>query len=359
MIFASAAISHTAELSLEDAGSRPLDFTFDYQSIPSPTANGEDDKLGHAVDVQGDYIAISAPGQTFVDDGLPGSVYIYRRSGGQWSLSQTLVPGDAADDFQWGTDVDFSEDGSVLVIGSEDSAQPVLDHPVRSGAYVYRFDPLTCKYRFEQKLVPSSGSLQDSSGWYNAASKDWIAVACPNIDSNGAVVMFEYSESSKRWFERQVIPSGEDPVAISGANLAVANNSGNRTVQMYRLGSSATNPWVTAGGALAGELVDLKGDRLLVDNDPQYLVGDADFYVRSSNGTWTASGFTHPDATRHYLLDLRVLRKCPNARGAGFRRRTKSACLLQFRSAFRTELEFDQRGCTGSCDRWLLFLIRL
>lgn len=187
-------------------------------------------------------------------DRVFSEVDIHRRSDGAWNVVQTLVPPDNPDSVSFGTDLAFSEDGSILVVGSSDAEESGQPDPVVSGAYVFRRNPLSGQYEFVQKLVPATAVVGDRAGIEVAISGDWIAMGAPFDDDRGsnvgAAVLFEWDESLGQWVERQhLLPPSEFgrewgwQLDLEGNILAVSGYSFDEYLHVYHRDAS-TGSWV-------------------------------------------------------------------------------------------------------------------
>ncbi|MEM1083400.1 MAG: FG-GAP repeat protein [Verrucomicrobiota bacterium] len=197
--------------------------------------------------ISGDYLAT-----TMVDDGSFNfvllNVVIHKKINGIWTEIQTLTQPDYPDAENFGMDLDFSEDGRLLVIGA------VATDSVIGGAYVYRKNPSSGLFEFVQKLTPASAITTDDAGSQVAISGDWIAVASPEDDdigsNDGSVTLFELDESTSNWVQRQqLFPSTSNGVRwgieldLEGNILAIAGRSNDTYLDVFHL-DSTTRLWV-------------------------------------------------------------------------------------------------------------------
>ncbi|WP_353568663.1 hypothetical protein [Haloferula sargassicola] len=210
-----------------DPGEPPLAARF----LPRPAHITEDNafdyEYGHAVAVSGDTAFVSAPVQADFGADKPGEVFVYRRSGDEWSLVQTLRPTEVTGWMRFGESLDVSPDGSILVIGSNDEQQDDPATAVASGAYVYLRHPITGRYEFHQKLVPAGIAPDQWTGPAVAISGDWVLFGSlknnelANTYPNGAAYFFK-REASGLWGEKQkVLPIDTNTQAYFGASVAM------------------------------------------------------------------------------------------------------------------------------------------
>jgi len=182
-----------------------------------------DDRFGDAVAVSGDVVVVGAPGK--IASGLaPGSAYVFRFDGLTWVQEQKLTASDGAAADNFGESVDIH--GDVVVVGSPE------DDDLASGAgsaYVFRFDGLT--WVQEQKLTASDGGFTDRFGIGVAVHGDRVVVGADGADgaqgSSGAAYVFGFDGLA--WSEEQklVASDGETAdhfglgIATDGATILV------------------------------------------------------------------------------------------------------------------------------------------
>ncbi|WP_193214475.1 FG-GAP repeat protein [Luteolibacter marinus] len=178
--------------------------------LPTPTDLPSEEgfdvsEFGDAIALHGDLAAVGAPVNRDAGEGNPGAVYLYRRGPSGWAQIQKLVPPDATERHRFGDDVAFNEDGTILVVGSNDrDTSSTGNNGVASGAYVHRLNPATGKFHFVQKLVPADNALRDLSGQGVGISGDWIVVGSPGESSGqGELTLFQWDEAAAAWQERQ------------------------------------------------------------------------------------------------------------------------------------------------------------
>ena len=297
-----------------DPGNPPLGTTF----LPLPAALTQDDVFGHdyghAVAIRGDTAFVSAPAIDDAGADKPGNVYIFRRSGDQWLEFQTLGPPDGTNWLRFGESLDLSDDGSVLVVGSDDIQQDTANVAVTSGAYIFLRHPLNGKYEFHQKLVPTAVEVDQWTGKSVAISGDWIVLGAPGTDeiasNSGSAYAYRRDPATGRWIERQRFLPDANPnevqfgetVTLDGRNLCIAapyylgsGRDGGR-LYFYHL-DEATDTWTreadfdkpNAPSTYArgvGKWMDMDGDRLITSFDySENSIGHSYLYERTG-GTW-------------------------------------------------------------------------
>lgn len=157
----------------------PPDFAYNY-----------DARLGHAVAINGERVAVGSPNFTSSYDNLQsGTVYIYNREGAKWHFEWKLSASDRAAFDEFGTSVAIS--ASHVIVGAPKSD----DHGTDSGsAYVYRRGPEGWS---EVKLTASDAAAGAVFGTTVALTDFWAAVGAVGDDAagtdSGAVYVFEYN----------------------------------------------------------------------------------------------------------------------------------------------------------------------
>ncbi len=193
-----------------------------------------------AISADGNTVAIGArltDYSTYTDN---GAVYVYVRSGTQWSEQAIITPDVPVLYGNFGADVALSANGGVLVVG-----HPYYDSTTNADqgqAVVYR---RTAGVWSSGTFVrPSDGAANDYFGSSVSVSADGltIAVGAPNADITGEAdrgAVYVYRDTGTSWFEQRKLTS--DPGDL---------NFG-RWVDMSADGMSliATSPAATVNGA--------------------------------------------------------------------------------------------------------------
>jgi hypothetical protein len=125
----------------------------------SDSTPGDGRQFGSAIAFDGTTLMIGAPSADWSSTGyIPGAVYVFANSGGTWTETQRLVPGDGADGDQFGFSVAF--DGANAVIGAPGANIGANAH---QGA-VYAFDGSSGSWTELVKLVADDGVAYDQLG---------------------------------------------------------------------------------------------------------------------------------------------------------------------------------------------------
>lgn len=171
------------------------------------------DRFGAVVAIDGDTAVIGAP---YADPNEQGAAYVFVRNAGAWTQQAKLVAGPgAADADHFGAAVAI--DGNTVVVGAPDSGQ------FDSGR-VYVFERSGVNWSAAQLLQTSL--LLDRLGTAVAIRNDHIAASAPlsGVFREGAVVI--YTRSSAGWMLRTQFPSDyQDDDNQMGLQIALAETS--------------------------------------------------------------------------------------------------------------------------------------
>lgn len=207
------------------------------------------DRFGASVAIDTDTIAVAAP---FDDDGASnaGSVYVYIRSGTEWTGQQKLVAADGGAGDLFGAAIALS--GDTLLVGA-----PFHDHSLTDAGAAYVFVRSGTVWTQQAELRASDGAVMDGFG-----SK-------LDLDGDTAVIG---------------VPSDDDAGTSSGSAYVFVR-TGTTWTQQQKLTASDPDPVDTFGDAIAVE-----GDTALIgsprDDDLGTDAGAAYVFVRSGS-TWT------------------------------------------------------------------------
>jgi hypothetical protein len=240
--------------------------------VPDHVANAHvvGDLFGLAMDMDGEWLAIAAPGQDYnaTGDGGPGpaitntgAVYMFRRSGNQW-LSTQKVQSDPWFMGSFGGENNITNPNwktKTLALNGNNLVVGAMRYEVPGGqandGVVYSYDYDGTSWVETQKIVPN-GTNVFYFGKAVAASADFLAVGVPEDDYDlqdtadigtkmGAIYL--YSRVDGMWVDQQKVvsagPNGRtdnerfgEHIAITGQWLAVGvpDYTGGGAVFMYQ-----------------------------------------------------------------------------------------------------------------------------
>jgi len=207
------------------------------------------DLFGHSISLDDDTIVVGTIGDG--DKGFhAGAVYVFVRSGEQWTQQAKVVPDDGAYRDEFGTSVGLV--GDTLIVGSIGDD----DNGSKSGSvYVYQRDGET--WNFKTKLLADDGEMSDNFGTSVSLDGDTLVIGTPADDDMGPTSGSAYV----------FVGSGEDWDQV--AKLVAGDGEANSQF---------------------GESVSLLGDTVVVgavnDNDGPISCGSAYVFVRNRRAKW-------------------------------------------------------------------------
>ena len=289
----------------------------------NPTTPAAEDRFGSAVAVSGDTLAIGARGY-----GTTGAVFIYERDAGgagQWGQTVVVVPSDAAEEDRFGHAVDIEGDLLAVSAISDDDPNP------SAAAGVTSLDSSGSVYFFERdaggpgqwgqvgKIVAGNGMIFDNFGYDLALSGNLLAVGAWTEDEllvghettrvgvdAGVAYVFERNAATGAWEEQAFVESQRDlvdgkasfdnyarRVALSGDTLIVgaseetANDADQGSVYVYERNIGGPNQWGTAAVLRAGEgrPFDRLGRSVAIDGDTIVAGATGDDDIGSGSGS--------------------------------------------------------------------------
>ncbi len=213
------------------------------------------ERFGYSIAISGNYIAIGAPEDGYDASGnnfmlVAGSVSIYKRNNGVWSLDQKIVPTNRAPFDRFGLSVALTpqnyfnepdEDPIKLVVGT-----PLKDFSPINGAgavYIFKINS-NLVWNQLQMLRPSISIAQDNFGLSVACDifyeggfvktnvligsrNEQDALGNNNLDYAGAAYLFK--ETSPGFFveDQKIVPSDrmtDDLFSMTNDGVAIDNN---------------------------------------------------------------------------------------------------------------------------------------
>lgn len=179
-------------------------FTQNFEEVVKAVASdrAEDDRLGYAVSIDGNFAAVGAYGDDFGGSNPNmGSVYIYEMQGkNNWVQVQKLFASDQDDYDRFGWSVDM--DGDFLVIGAYGEDDDVNDaNPLSKAGSAYIFQNISGTWTETQKIVASDREEDDEFGWSVAVHDSTIVVGAHIEDHDASGANFKYHSGSTYMFE--------------------------------------------------------------------------------------------------------------------------------------------------------------
>ena len=266
------------------------------------------DYFGRSVALDGETALVGADRAAVGDNSNQGAAYVFTRSGASWSLQQKLVAAEGAASERFGYSVAL--DGATALLGAygDNSNQGAVYVFTRSGA----------NWSQQQKLVANDGSTHEHFGRSVALNGETALVGAHLAhigvnSSQGAAYVFTRSGAS--WSQQQKLVAADGAAldhfgisvalvggtALVGANQADVGANGNQGAAYVFTRSGASwsqqQKLVAKDGAAGdwfGRSVALDGDTALVGADRAYVGGLADtgkFYATTRGPTpWPLTG---------------------------------------------------------------------
>ena len=202
-------------------GSDPLDADDNPQQRKLLASDAAfDDQFGINVAMDGDTAVVGA----WREDGTAtdtGAVYVYVRSGGQWSEQAKLVASDGAADDTFGTDVAIS--GDTIVVGTPRDDDDGAD----SGA-VYVFVRSGTIWSEQAKLTASDAGAGDNFGSSVSIDGDTLVTGAPfeSAAASSAGAAYVFTRTGSSWAEQQKLVASDAATGdLFGVSVAVSGDT--------------------------------------------------------------------------------------------------------------------------------------
>jgi hypothetical protein len=269
------------------------------------TASDAEDgaEFGTSAAVDGDTIVVGAPRHGHY---LSGAAYVFVRSGGVWVEQQRLFPDDATNFQSFGHAVDIVGDTLLVTAPADDEG------PGNNAGAAYIFTRSAGTWTQQAKLMANDAAANDRFGRGGALEQDTVVLGA-RLDDIGALSTgsaYVFARSGATWSQeaKLVAPDPEandffgQRVAISGETVVVpvelddddGASSGSAYVYAKTSGAWALQQKLTASDAAAGDFfgVDaaIDGDLLLIgaEDDSDDVLDGGSVYVFTRTGTtWT------------------------------------------------------------------------
>jgi len=183
------------------------------------------DAFGESIAIDGDTIAIGAPGVTATNGDITGAVYVFRLINQVWIQEAKLTAGDPVDSAEFGGDLGVALSGNTLVVGAKFSFTP----PATSGA-VYVFQRRGSSWQQAAKLTQPGGGLFESFGGSVAVDRQTLIVGAPTASqvdaaSAGAAYIFVRSRGGSWVFQTALRAGDLSPTAAFGSAVGISRDT--------------------------------------------------------------------------------------------------------------------------------------
>lgn len=263
--------------------------------------------FGDAVAIDGDTAVAGAPSED-MGANEAGTVYVFTRAAGAWTLQQRLNANDAATGDQFG--VKLALNGDTLFVGTE--YDDVVQNVDQGSVYV--FTRAGGVWTQQQKLIASDGKGNDRFGSFVSIDGDTALVGAYGVDigvksNQGAAYVF--TRTGGVWFEQQKLTADDGEAgdafgtstALEGDTAIITayldDNSGATDGGSAYVFSRTGGVWtqqqklIAADSSLQdsfGVSVSLSGDTALVGayRDDTSATNDGSAYVFTrTGGVWS------------------------------------------------------------------------
>jgi hypothetical protein len=277
-----------------------------------------DDGFGYGAAVDGTTAMVGEAHATINGNDAQGEVYVFRKSGGQWVLTQKLMASDGHADDSFGGDIALA--GNTAIIGATGVNND------RGAVYIFTNSGGT--WSQAQKLTASDGAVLDWFGYSVAFSGTRLVVGARNAKGDRGAAYF-YDGSSGAWVLRAELTPGDvqsqdyfgNSVAISGTTALVGafNINGANAGAAYVF-SNSSGTWIQTQkltpsdgqrGDWFGFAVALNNTTAAIGASQAVVNGQLDqgavYVFNNSAGTWTETQkLTATDGTEFDLFGWNV-----------------------------------------------------
>lgn len=216
-------------IEVEDGGAAyplTIDPVFSLQEkLPAADASAQD-AFGYSLALSGDTAVVSAYGDNNAGPYMDrGSVYVFTRAGGVWTLQQKLNAGDGGFYDHIGSAVAIS--GDTIVVGAREDM--VGANYFQGSAYV--FTRSNGVWTEQQRIVAPDGAESDSFGTSVAVSGDTLVVGSVNdtVGSNyqqGSAYVFTRGNGVWTFRQKLIAPNGDgEPYEAYGVSVALGEGT--------------------------------------------------------------------------------------------------------------------------------------
>ena len=272
------------------------------------------DRFGYRVAVSGDTVIVSA---RYDDDlgNNSGSAYVYTRSGAVWSLQQKLTASDGAVNDQFGLSVQLAGDRAFVGTGRDSyDIDGDLIEEIGAGS-VYLFERSGGNWTESTKLHPDDATAGQNFGGNIAVSGDTLAISANNDNevAAGAGAGYVFTRSGSSWNQQAKLTATDglagdslggsvaisgDTVILGAMNGIAGQITGNKAYVFVRDSSTWTQQarlTPSSGNLDFGDFFGtsaLFGDIAVIGADADDEMGEssgAAYVFTRSDGVWTES----------------------------------------------------------------------
>lgn len=325
-------ISGTASIYKFDASGN----TWELQSLIMDANGQSNDYFGYDVAISGDYAVVGVEEDdesTFTNN---GSAQVFKRnnSTGNWEFQQKLINQMPANDDKFGHAV--SIDGDYIIIGAYLDDESNINNT--GSASIYKRNINSNVWEFQQKLINSNANPSDNFGYDVSISGDYIIVGAKEDDISvnpnaGSASIFKRNTSTNVWEFQQMLTDNNinsselfgNSVSINGgyAVVGVPQDTENAVfggaAQIFKLNTN-TNVWEAYGTLVNpsqadndkfGYSVDMTDDFIIVgahndDEGSNFDNGSVTIFKRFGNFWREVQKFNNKDSANGDFFGLSV-----------------------------------------------------
>ncbi len=232
-----------------------------FEGALTPSDGAGRDQFGVSVSVLDNVVCVGSNEDD--DDGSrSGSVYVYRRSAGEWSEEAKLTASDGAAFDEFGRSV--SVGGDQLIVGAHRRDEDGADSGV-----VYAFDYAGGTWGEVQKLSAADAGAGDQFGFGVSLSGGWAVVSAWLDDEGGenAGAAYVFERVGGLWAERDKLVA-HDPGVVDEFGHGVSVDGGRAVVGAWLDDDNGDSSGSAYVFAIAGEDSDADGVIDACDNCP-------------------------------------------------------------------------------------------
>ena len=196
--------------------------TWKQQAKLAARETARSDGFGEVVIIQGDTIAVGAPGHTHAEIRFSGAVFVFRRQGERWIEQAKITAEDAAKSDRFGASI--SIDGDAMIVGStlNDAGRG------KDAGAAYIFVREGNAWKQQVKLVGDDSRPGDHFGAGVATTGKIAVVGAPlrEEDGLGAGAAYAFVNVDGVWKEtKKVVPDNPVKGLVFGSAVAISRDT--------------------------------------------------------------------------------------------------------------------------------------
>jgi hypothetical protein len=211
---------------------------------------------GNKIAVAAQHHDLNATGATPLSNA--GSAYIFARTGNTWAQQQKIVAADRAANDQFGCAIAIN--GNTVLIGANEEDEDINGANTRTDAGSVYFNGFNGNWNQQQKQVPSFGNGFNQLGYYADISGDYaiLGAVTDGRDANGlglltaagAAYIYKKNPQTRIWeFQQKLVAADRAAEAWFGYTVAIDNDYAVVTALFEEKDSVGNNIIDSAGAA--------------------------------------------------------------------------------------------------------------